>query len=115
MVEPCLGLTEPASFGGGIAPNRLRRRTGQPPMRLAGRSPAAAKAGDQVVAHYIGHLTDGTEFDSSHARADAKQVDQAGLWLHVCLRQSARAVRHVRGCAKIVVEYFPLGYDAACP
>jgi peptidylprolyl isomerase len=30
----------------------------------------AAKAGDQVTAHYIGHLTDGTEFDSSHTRAD---------------------------------------------
>jgi FKBP-type peptidyl-prolyl cis-trans isomerase len=30
----------------------------------------AAKAGDQVVVHYIGQLTDGSEFDSSHARAD---------------------------------------------
>ncbi len=37
-------LTEPASFGGGIGPNRVRNRTGQPPMRLASRSPAAEHA-----------------------------------------------------------------------
>jgi FKBP-type peptidyl-prolyl cis-trans isomerase len=29
-----------------------------------------AKAGDQVVVHYIGQLTDGSEFDSSHGRAE---------------------------------------------
>jgi FKBP-type peptidyl-prolyl cis-trans isomerase len=30
----------------------------------------AAKAGDQVTVHYIGQLTDGSEFDSSHGRAE---------------------------------------------
>jgi FKBP-type peptidyl-prolyl cis-trans isomerase len=33
-----------------------------------------AKAGDQVVTHYIGQLTDGTEFDSSHSRAEGLPV-----------------------------------------
>jgi peptidylprolyl isomerase len=36
---------------------------------VAGEGPSA-KAGDTVVAHYIGQLTDGSEFDSSHSRAD---------------------------------------------
>lgn len=34
----------------------------------------AAKEGDQVVTHYIGQLTDGTEFDSSHGRAEGLPV-----------------------------------------
>lgn len=36
---------------------------------VAGEGPAA-KAGDQVVTHYIGQLLDGTEFDSSHDRPE---------------------------------------------
>ncbi len=39
----------------------------------AGEGPAA-KDGDQVVTHYIGQLTDGTEFDSSHGRAEGLPV-----------------------------------------
>ncbi len=35
----------------------------------------AAKTGDQVVTHYIGQLTDGTEFDSSHGRAEGLAVN----------------------------------------
>jgi FKBP-type peptidyl-prolyl cis-trans isomerase len=38
----------------------------------------AAKAGDQVVTHYIGQLTDGSEFDSSHARPDGITVLVSG-------------------------------------
>lgn len=38
----------------------------------------AAKAGDQVVTHYIGQLTDGSEFDSSHARAEGLPVLVSG-------------------------------------
>jgi FKBP-type peptidyl-prolyl cis-trans isomerase len=38
----------------------------------------AAKAGDQVVTHYIGQLTDGTEFDSSHSRAEGLTVVLGG-------------------------------------
>lgn len=38
----------------------------------------AAKAGDQVVTHYIGQLTDGSEFDSSHARPDGLPVLVSG-------------------------------------
>jgi FKBP-type peptidyl-prolyl cis-trans isomerase len=38
----------------------------------------AAKAGDQVVAHYLGQLTDGSEFDSSHARPDGIPVLVSG-------------------------------------
>lgn len=34
----------------------------------------AAKKGDQVTTHYIGQLTDGTEFDSSHSRAEGMSV-----------------------------------------
>jgi FKBP-type peptidyl-prolyl cis-trans isomerase len=44
---------------------------------VAGDGPAA-KNGDQVVTHYIGHLADGTEFDSSHARADGMPVVVGG-------------------------------------
>ena len=38
----------------------------------------AAQNGDQVVTHYIGQLTDGTEFDSSHGRADGLPVVLGG-------------------------------------
>jgi FKBP-type peptidyl-prolyl cis-trans isomerase len=38
----------------------------------------AAKAGDQVVTHYIGQLTDGSEFDSSHARPEGIPVLVSG-------------------------------------
>jgi FKBP-type peptidyl-prolyl cis-trans isomerase len=38
----------------------------------------AAKTGDQVVTHYIGQLTDGTEFDSSHSRAEGLPVVLGG-------------------------------------
>jgi FKBP-type peptidyl-prolyl cis-trans isomerase len=38
----------------------------------------AAKEGDQVVTHYIGQLTDGTEFDSSHSRAEGLPVNLGG-------------------------------------
>jgi len=31
---------------------------------------AIAKAGDDVVVHYVGRLADGTQFDSSRARRD---------------------------------------------
>lgn len=34
----------------------------------------AAKPGDLVVTHYIGQLTDGTEFDTSHSRAEGLPV-----------------------------------------
>lgn len=34
----------------------------------------AAKDGDHVVTHYIGQLTDGTEFDSSHSRGEGLPV-----------------------------------------
>ena len=37
-----------------------------------------AKTGDQVVTHYIGQLTDGTEFDSSHSRPDGLPVVLGG-------------------------------------
>jgi FKBP-type peptidyl-prolyl cis-trans isomerase len=38
----------------------------------------AAKAGDQVVTHYIGQLTDGSEFDSSHTRGEGIPVLVSG-------------------------------------
>ena len=38
----------------------------------------AAKAGDQVITHYVGQLTDGTEFDSSHSRAEGLAVVLGG-------------------------------------
>lgn len=38
----------------------------------------AAKAGDQVVTHYIGQLADGSEFDSSHARPDGLPMVVSG-------------------------------------
>ncbi|MFO7567086.1 MAG: FKBP-type peptidyl-prolyl cis-trans isomerase [Enhygromyxa sp.] len=38
----------------------------------------AAKQGDQVITHYIGQLTDGTEFDSSHSRAEGLPVNIGG-------------------------------------
>jgi len=38
----------------------------------------AAKSGDKVVTHYIGQLTDGTEFDSSHSRAEGLPVVLGG-------------------------------------
>jgi FKBP-type peptidyl-prolyl cis-trans isomerase len=37
-----------------------------------------AKNGDKVVTHYIGHLADGTEFDSSHSRAEGLPVVVGG-------------------------------------
>lgn len=43
----------------------------------AGDGPAA-KAGDQVVTHYIGQLTDGSEFDSSHTRGEGIPVLVSG-------------------------------------
>lgn len=44
---------------------------------VAGEGPAA-KDGDQVITHYIGQLTDGTEFDSSHSRAEGLPVNLGG-------------------------------------
>jgi hypothetical protein len=38
----------------------------------------AAKAGDQVIVHYIGQLEDGTEFDNSHNRVDALTIIPEG-------------------------------------
>lgn len=38
----------------------------------------AAKPGDVVALHYIGHLADGTEFDNSHGRGDELEVTLGG-------------------------------------
>jgi FKBP-type peptidyl-prolyl cis-trans isomerase len=68
-VEPVPVLAGVEKFSGEPISTKKRSNGLEIYDYVAGDGPAA-KAGDQVVTHYIGHLTDGTEFDTSHSRAD---------------------------------------------
>lgn len=58
--------------------NKQKRSNGLEISDYAAGDGPAAKAGDQVVTHYIGQLIDGSEFDSSHARPDGLPVVVSG-------------------------------------
>jgi FKBP-type peptidyl-prolyl cis-trans isomerase len=70
----------------------------------------AAKAGDQVVVHYIGQLTDGSEFDSSHSRADGLPAVVSGPGTIIGFAQGLEGAK-VGMLRKIVVPP-EIGYGA---
>ncbi|PRQ02497.1 FK506-binding protein [Enhygromyxa salina] len=74
---------------------------------VAGEGPAA-KAGDQVVTHYIGQLSDGTEFDSSHSRAEGMPVTVGGPGVIKGFAQGVEGAR--KGMLRKIVIPPELGY-----
>lgn len=77
---------------------------------VAGDGPEA-KAGDQVVTHYIGQLADGTEFDSSHARADGMPVIVGGPGVIAGFAQGMEGAK--AGMLRKIVIPPELGYGDA--
>jgi FKBP-type peptidyl-prolyl cis-trans isomerase len=72
-VEPLPVLAKVEAFSGEPIDTQ-KRSNGLEIYDYAAGEGTAAKAGDQVVTHYIGHLLDGSEFDSSHTRPDGLPV-----------------------------------------
>ncbi len=68
----------------------------------------AAEAGDQVTAHYIGQLTDGTEFDSSHSRADGLTAIVGGPGVIVGFSQGIEGAK--KGMLRKIVIPPEIGY-----
>jgi FKBP-type peptidyl-prolyl cis-trans isomerase len=76
-VEPLPVLAGVEAFSGEPIDTQ-KRSNGLEIYDYAAGEGVAAKAGDQVVTHYIGQLTDGSEFDSSHTRPEGLPVLVSG-------------------------------------
>lgn len=71
----------------------------------------AAKNGDMVVTHYIGHLDDGTEFDSSHKKGEGLETTAGGAGV---IKGMSMALEGVKvGMLRKVVIPPELGYGPA--
>ena len=71
---------------------------------------AEAKAGDHVVVHYTGWLTDGTKFDSSHDRNDPFVFPLAQRYVIAGWDEGVQGMR-VGGSRKLTIPP-ELGYGA---